>query len=381
MRAALAAAQRGAGRTHPNPSVGAVVFRGTDVLGTGRTRPPGGPHAEVVALRAAIARHGERGVRGASLAVTLEPCCFQGRTGPCTEAIIAAGIQRVVVGCIDPHERVSGRGVRALRKAGIAVDVGAAQAECLEHHRGFFSLCRRGRPFVTLKLATSLDGRIATSAGESRWITSPPAREWVHRQRARSDAVMVGSGTALADDPDLTARRGGRTIARPVRVLVDSRLRVPASARIHARSDGSRTIVLCAKGARGRRAIERTGTEPIEVPGGPGHLDLRQALLRLGGAGLTTLFVEGGGGLAASLLRADLVDEIHWILAPRLIGGDGVAALGPLGLSALAKAPALEWRSMGRLGDDVHLVARPARPTRRRSPPRARLARGTRSRK
>lgn len=362
MRAALAAARRSAGRTHPNPHVGAVVFRGARILGRGCTRPPGGPHAEVVALRAATARHGARAVRGASLAVTLEPCCFQGRTGPCTEAIIAAGIQRVVVGCVDPHVRVSGRGLRALRKAGIEVDLGALESECREHHRGFISLCERGRPFVTLKLAASLDGRIATASGESRWITSAPAREWVHRQRARTDAVMVGSGTALADDPELTARKGGRTISRPVRVLVDSRLRVPASALLYSPDEGARTLVLCAPGARGRRSLERMGAEVVEVPGGPGRLDLRAGLDRLGGLGLTTLLVEGGGGLAAALLRADLVDEIHWILAPRLLGGDGVPALGSLDVSALAQAPMLEWRSVGRLGGDLHLVSRPVRP-------------------
>lgn len=367
MRAALASARRSAGRTHPNPAVGAVVFRGKTILGRGRTRPPGGPHAEVVALRAAVARHGERAVRGASLAVTLEPCCFQGRTGACTEAIIAAGIRRVAIGCVDPHERVSGRGVRALRKAGIDVTLGVLEPGCREMHRGFISLCERGRPFVTLKLAASLDGRIATASGESRWITSTLAREWVHRERARTDAVMVGSTTALADDPELSARRGERTIARPVRVLVDSRLRVPASARLYSPGDGARTLVLCARGARGRRELERAGAEVIEVPGGPGRLDLRAGLERLGALGLTTLFVEGGGGLAAALLRADLVDEIHWILAPRLLGADGVPALGPLAVAALAQAPTLEWQSVGRLGADVHLVSRPVRPADRPS--------------
>jgi diaminohydroxyphosphoribosylaminopyrimidine deaminase/5-amino-6-(5-phosphoribosylamino)uracil reductase len=148
------------------------------------------------------------------MAVTLEPCCFQGRTGPCTEAIIAAGIRRVAVGCVDPHDRVSGRGLRALRRAGIEIELGVLERECREHHRGFISLCERGRPFVTLKLASTLDGRIATAAGESRWITSAPARDWVHRRRAGTDAVMVGSGTALADDPELTDPRSTRIWTR-----------------------------------------------------------------------------------------------------------------------------------------------------------------------
>lgn len=361
MRRALARARQGAGRVHPNPAVGAVVFRGERVLGTGRTQPPGGPHAEVVAIAAAHRRHGARSLRGADIAVTLEPCCFQGRTGPCTEAIAAAGIRRAVVGCRDPHPRVSGRGLRAMREAGVAVETGVLERECREHHRGFFSVCEQHRPFVTLKLATTLDGRIATAAGESRWITSEQARAWVHRQRAHTDAVMVGSGTALADDPELTARRGDRVVARPVRVLVDSRLRVPPTARLHTPEEGSRTVVLCRGGATGRRALVAEGVEVVDVPGRTGALDLRAGLERLAQLGLTTVFVEGGGGLAAALVQADLADEIHWMLAPRLLGGDAVAALGPLGVTALAEAPRLHWQRAGRLGPDLHLVARPER--------------------
>lgn len=359
MRTALAWARRGAGRTWPNPSVGAVVFRGDRELGCGRTRPPGGPHAEVVALRAAARRHGERSVRGASLAVTLEPCCFEGRTGPCTEAIVAAGIRRIVVGCRDPHPRVDGRGLRALARAGLDVELGVLEAACIEHHRGFFSLCQRGRPHVTLKLATTLDGRIATARGESRWITSPAARRFVHRMRARVDAVMVGAGTGLADDPALTARRGDHVLARPARILVDARLRVPTTSRLYA-DDGAPVIVLCRRGVSGRRAVGRTGARVVEVGGRGAHLDLAEALTRLGDIGLTTVFVEGGGGLAAALLRAERVDEIHWIVAPKVLGGDAVSALGPLGVEALAAAPALSWESVGRLGPDLHLRATPS---------------------
>lgn len=358
MRVALRCARRGSGRTWPNPSVGAVVFRGPRELGRGHTRPPGGPHAEVVALASAARRHGARAVRGASLAVTLEPCCFHGRTGPCTEAIIEAGIRRVVVGCGDPHPRVAGRGVRALRAAGVVVDVGVLEEPCRTHHRGFFSLCERGRPFVTLKLATTLDGRIATSAGESRWITGEDARRWVHRERARVDAVMVGSGTALADDPSLTARRGDRVVARPARVLVDASLGVPSAARLYA-ADGARVIVLCRPGATGRRGVRATGAEVLEVPGTAGRIDVEAGVRALGDLGLTTLLVEGGGGLAAALVRAECVDEIHWIVAPRLLGADGVPALGPMEVARLADAPALRWDRVGRLGDDLHLLARP----------------------
>ncbi len=366
MRLALSHARRAAGRTFPNPAVGAVVFRGNRVLGGGATRPCGGPHAEVMALRSANRRASKATVRGASLAVTLEPCCFTGRTDPCTDAIVAAGIRKVYVGCRDPHERVRGRGIRKLRRAGIAVEVGVREAECREQHRGFFSLCERGRPYVTLKLATTLDGRIATSSGESRWITGSASREWVHKLRARSDAVMVGSGTALADDPELSARRGGRVVHRPVRVLVDSGLRVPSEAALYAgllpkgdRQEADfQTWVLCRARARGRAAIAATGARLLDTRAAQRHLDLAAALDRLGKEGLTTLLVEGGGGLAAALLRAKRVDEIHWIQAPKLLGSDGRAALGPLSLERLRDAVVLDDVSVRRRGDDLHVRAK-----------------------
>lgn len=359
MRVALQSARRGAGKTHPNPSVGAVIWKGSKILGRGVTRPPGGPHAEIVALAQAERRHGERALRGASMGVTLEPCCFQGRTAPCTQAIIDAGISRVYVGCRDPHARVSGRGIARLRRAGIDVEVGVAEADCRDHHRGFLSVCERGRPFVTLKLGSSLDGRIATAAGESRWITSPEARAMVHRMRGHTDAIMVGSGTALADDPALTARRGGRVVGRPVRVLVDSRLGVPVRSRFYEGRSGTRRLVMTRKNARGRRAVAETGAELLDLPGSPGALDLRAGMAALAEAGLTTLLVEGGAGLAGVLLRADLVDEIHWILAPRLLGGDGQPALEGLGVRRLAQTPELDWVRVGRLGADIHVEARP----------------------
>lgn len=358
MRLALESARRQMGRTFPNPSVGAVVWKGSRLLGRGATRPPGGAHAEKVAIERARKKFGSRVLQGASMAVTLEPCGFTGRTGPCTEEIVEAGIARVYVGVRDPHEKVSGSGIRRLRRAGIEVVVGVLAEACEEHHRGFFSLCERGRPFVTLKLASTLDGRIATRRGESRWITSKEARAFVHRIRARSDGVMVGSETAVADDPALTARRGKRVIARPVRVLVDSRLRVPVDSHLYSSQEGAETVVLTRSAARGRRAREAKGAQLIDLPGPVGGLDLEAGLEALGRFGLTTLLVEGGGGLAAALLRADLVDEIHWILAPRLIGGDGRAALGSLGVEALESSPGLEWIREGRLGADLHIQAR-----------------------
>ena len=366
MRFALAKARRASGRTFPNPAVGAVVIRGDQVLGRGATQPYGGPHAEVMALRAATRRAGAAAVRRATLAVTLEPCCFTGQTGPCTEAILAAGIRRIFVGCRDPHPRMRGRGIAKLRRAGVNVEVGVLEADCIEQHRGFFSLCKRGRPFVSLKLATTLDGRIATAAGESRWITGSASRELVHRLRAQSDAVMVGSGTALADDPELSARLRGRVVHRPVRVLVDSKLRVSPKSKLYAgllpeaerESAVFQTWVLCRARARGRAAIAATGARLIDVRTTSRHLDLGAALDRLGEAGLTTLLVEGGGELAAALLRADLIDEIHWIQAPILIGSDGRAAIGALSLDRLRDAVVLDDVVVRRRGDDLHIRAR-----------------------
>jgi len=356
MRIALAQARRSLGRTFPNPAVGAVVYRGDRLLGRGRTRPPGGAHAEVAALESARRRHGPAALRGASLAVTLEPCCHAGRTGPCTEALLEAGIGRVFVGHLDPHVQVSGRGVARLRRAGVAVTVGVLEAECRVQHRGFLSVCERGRPFVTLKLAGSLDGRIATASGESRWISGERARRAVHRLRERTDAIAVGSATALADDPALTARRGGRVVHEPVRVLVDSRLRVPPTARLLAGHAG-RTWVLCGQdaSARRRRALEAAGARVLAVPRRGRHLELARALRILAREGLTELLVEGGGGLAAALLREGLVDEIRWFVAPRLIGGDGRPALGPLGGRALARLPRLREPRVRRLGEDVEI--------------------------
>lgn len=360
MRRALAAARRVSGRTWPNPSVGAVVWRGARVLGVGATRPPGGPHAEVVALEAARRRHGAAALRGASLAVTLEPCSFTGRTPPCTRAVRAAGIARVFIGQRDPDPRVDGRGLRQLRSAGVEVRVGVLAEACAEQHRGFSSLVERGRPWLTLKLAATLDGRIATSRGESRWVTGEAARAQVHRLRARSDAVAVGSGTARADDPELSARSGRRVLHRPVRVVFDAALTLSPASRLARAPDPGRTWVLAAQGAPAarRRALEAAGVRVLSVPVRGAHLDLPRGLARLGSEGLTTLLVEGGGTLAAALLRAGLVDELHWFAAPAWLGADGVPALGPLGLGRLAERVALADPRVSRLGDDLYIRGR-----------------------
>ena len=365
MRLALAQARGARGRTWPNPPVGAVVFRGDRVLGSGRTQPPPGPHAEIVALARAERAHGAKSLRGASLAVTLEPCNHTGRTGPCSERVLEAGIARVFVGHADPN-RVAGGAIARLRRGGIAVEQGVLEEACREQHRGFLSWLQRGRPFVVLKLAASLDGRIATARGESRWISGEASREAAHRLRAGVDAVLVGASTARADDPELTARRGGRVRHRPVRVLADTRLRVPLSSKLF-RGTGGPTWVLCAPSAPAarRRELERRGAVPIPTPLRRGRLDLRAALRELARRGLTELLVEGGGEIAASLIREDLVDELHWFAAPRLLGADARAAVGPLGLRLLRDAPTLRIVALRRLGADVHLRALPERPERR----------------
>jgi diaminohydroxyphosphoribosylaminopyrimidine deaminase/5-amino-6-(5-phosphoribosylamino)uracil reductase len=355
IQSALREACKGDGRVFPNPSVGAVVFRGDRILGRGHTQPPGGAHAEVSAIASARRRFGERTLRGASIAVTLEPCNFQGRTGPCTEAILEAGIARVVAGCRDPHPKVSGRGFQKLRRRGIEVTTGVLEEACRRQHRGFISVCERGRPWITLKLATTLDGRIATAEGESRWITGPTSRKFVHRLRDASDAVMVGSETALADDPTLNVRRGDRAVRDPIRVLLDGRLRVPASARLLSDRAADQTWVMCRERARGIAAVRTKVGRVVEVPSRSGHVDLGIGLQKLAEAGLTTVLIEGGGGLAAALLRANLVDEVHWMLAPMLIGSEGRSGLGPLELAKLSDAVSIDPLRVARRGRDIHL--------------------------
>jgi diaminohydroxyphosphoribosylaminopyrimidine deaminase/5-amino-6-(5-phosphoribosylamino)uracil reductase len=354
MRAAVRLAARGRGRTAPNPCVGALLVRAGRVIARARTADGGAPHAETRALARAGAA-----ARGATLYVTLEPCAHFGRTPPCVDAVLAAGVRRVVVGLVDPDPRTAGRSVRKLRRAGVDVRIGVEAAACAELHAGFISRATRGRPFTTLKLAASLDGRIATARGDSRWISSERSRAFVHALRARSDAVAVGSGTVLADDPELSARRGGRVVHRPIRIAVDGALRTPATARLLDRArPGSAWLLTGPGAAAGRRArLEAAGARVIAVPRKRGRLDLAAAWRALGRLGVNDLLVEGGGELAAALLRAGLVDRMHFFLAPLLIGGDGRAVLGGLGVERLAAAVRPVRISWQRSGPDLHAIA------------------------
>jgi len=351
MRMALALARRGLGSVWPNPAVGCVLVKDGEVVGRGWTQAGGRPHGETEALRRAGAR-----AQGATAFVSLEPCCHWGRTPPCAEALIAAGVARVVMPIEDPDPRVAGKGAARLRAAGVAVETGLCAAEATEINAGFLSRIERGRPLVTLKLATTLDGRIATANGESRWITGPAARARAHLLRAVHDAVMVGSNTVLADDPELTCRLSGLERRSPVRVVVDGALRVPATARLVADAARIPTWFLVREGvdeAR-RRGVADCGVELIDVAPGPGGaIDLGRALQALGHRGLTRLMVEGGGGLAAALLAADLVDRIAWFRAPVIVGGDGRPAVGPFGVTALAAAPRFARMSLEPVGEDV----------------------------
>jgi diaminohydroxyphosphoribosylaminopyrimidine deaminase/5-amino-6-(5-phosphoribosylamino)uracil reductase len=356
MRAALALARRGLGNTWPNPSVGCVIVKDARVVGRGWTQPGGRPHAETVALARAGAA-----ARGATAYVSLEPCCHHGRTPPCTDALIAAGIARCVVAARDPDPRVNGEGLARLREAGIAVEDGVMQHEAAALNAGFILRVTAGRPLVTLKLATTLDGRIATRAGESRWISGEAARRQAHRMRARHDAVMVGSGTALADDPALTVRLPGLVpegFPGPVRIVADGRLRLPLTAVLVATARQVPTWVLTTPEADRQRiaAFTDAGVVVIAVPADPlGQPEPLAALRALAARGITRVLVEGGARLAASLLRKDLVDRLAWFHAPGLLGADARPAIEALGLDTLAAMPKFRVVESGRIGPD-HLT-------------------------
>ncbi|MGC9420665.1 MAG: bifunctional diaminohydroxyphosphoribosylaminopyrimidine deaminase/5-amino-6-(5-phosphoribosylamino)uracil reductase RibD [Rhodovulum sp.] len=353
MALALALGARGQGRTWPNPAVGCVIAKDGRLLGRSWTAPGGRPHAEPIALAQAGAA-----ARGATAYVSLEPCSHHGRTPPCAEALVAAGVARVVTALEDPDARVAGRGHAILRAAGIEVTTGMLEAAARRAHRGFLLNRTQGRPALTLKLASSFDGRIATATGESRWITGPEARRMVHAMRARHDAVMVGGGTARADDPDLTVRDLG-VAHQPVRVVCSRRLDLPLDGRL-AQSADSVPLWLChgadADPARVAAWTAR-GARMIEVDLAPGgQLDPQGVLRALGAAGLTRVFCEGGGSLAASLLSAGLVDELVGFTAGLALGAEGWPALGALGLDRLPEAPRfrlIETRPVG--GDVLHV--------------------------
>ncbi|MFH1723921.1 MAG: bifunctional diaminohydroxyphosphoribosylaminopyrimidine deaminase/5-amino-6-(5-phosphoribosylamino)uracil reductase RibD [Elusimicrobiota bacterium] len=369
MRRALTLAGRGLGRVSPNPMVGCVLVKGGRVVAEGWHRRFGGPHAEPDALRRAGAR-----ARGATVYINLEPCCYRGKTPPCTEALIRAGVRRVVAAMTDPNPKVSGKGLATLRRAGIAVTTGVLEDEARALNRAFATWVTRKRPYVILKAATSLDGRIETSARRSKWITSPEARALSRRMRAGVDAILVGVGTVLADDPHLTASpegsgarphtklRGGRGAASPegrrdpIRVILDSRLRIPL--RSKALTGPGRAIIATAVAPNGRVAASEA-VHCIRVPRRKGGLDLRALLKKLAAEGIASLLVEGGSRVHTAFLEAGLVDELRLFMAPRLIGGAAARTFFEgRGFRTLDASPRLAEIDVRRVGPDLLVTGR-----------------------
>ena len=351
MMAALDLAARGLGRVAPNPAVGCILAKDGRVVGRGWTQPGGRPHAETEALRRSRGQ-----ASGSTAYVTLEPCAHHGRTPPCADALIEAGVSRVVAAVEDPDPRVSGKGVRRLREAGLRVDLGLCAAEAKRLNGGFFSRLEKGRPEVTLKLATSQDGRIATHRGHSKWITGALARRRTHLLRSKTDALLVGSGTAVVDNPRLDVRLPGLEDSGPLRVVIDGRLRLPLTHDLVVRGSALPTLLITHDGNPAERlaAYADAGVEILRVPkDDAGHCALPQALKGLADRGVNQVLDEGGGHLAAALLREGLVDRLAWFRAPMVIGGDGVPALASFGIDRLDEAPQFRQSSRLRLAPDM----------------------------
>ncbi len=343
MRAALALARRSLGRTWPNPAVGCVIVKDGSVIARGRTRDGGRPHAEVEAL----SRAGEA-ARGATVYVTLEPCAHHGRTPPCAEALVKAGVAKVVSAVEDPDPRVKGEGHAILKAAGIAVEVGEGATEAARINEGFFLRVKEGRPLFHLKLATSLDGRIATASGDSKWITGEAARAHAHHLRARHDAILVGAGTARADDPELTVRLPGLAQYSPVRIVLDSNANLLPKSKLAQSARATPVWLVCLEKAK-TDALEKCGVEIVRLP----TMDATAVAQALGSRGLTRVLVEGGGEVAASFLKAGLVDRLSIYRAGIALGGDSRSAVADLGLDKVGFAPRFALESVRAVGADT----------------------------
>ncbi len=355
MRRALTLARKGLGKTSPNPAVGAVVVKKGRIIGRGFHAKQGEPHAEVHALINAGSA-----AKGATIYVTLEPCHHQGRTPPCTRAVLESGIVRVVYGASDPNPKVAGGGGAFLAGQGLKVSAGVLREACEHEHRFFFKHVTTGRPYVVLKTAATLDGKTAAYTGDSRWITGEKARRQVHRMRSWLDAICVGSGTALNDDPQLTCRlRGGRD---PLRVVVDTKLKLPTTAKVLDASSPASCLVACGPKAPAKRriALERAGAQVLALPKGlKGSVDLLALMEELGRRGIISLLLEGGAGLAWGFLSQGLIDEIAYFYAPKLIGGRfATGMIGGAGFAKMAQAVMLGTPRVRRFGDDFMVQAR-----------------------
>lgn len=365
MRRALALARRALGETSPNPMVGAVLVRKGRILGEGWHHRAGGPHAEIEAIRDAEQR-GER-IQGSTLYVTLEPCSTHGRTPPCTEAILRGGIQRVVVAATDPNPKHAGRGFQLLRDRGVEVVEGVLAEEATRLNHGFNEWIRTGRPLVTLKAAMSLDGRIATESGDSKWLTGPKARARGQKLRRAHDAILVGIGTVMADDPSLTLRAPGRPDCR-LRVVLDTQARIPLTSKLLTDACVDRTVVVVGRGASKRRLESiRRRVEVWVAPRRQGRISLAWVMSRLGRRPVTSVLVEGGGEVHASLLRERLAHRVALFYAPRILAGwNAPRAVAGEGFGSRAAMPELDAMKWTRVGPDLLLEARIVYPASRR---------------
>lgn len=351
MEMALELAKKAMGRTSPNPMVGAVLVKNREVVGKGYHARAGTPHAEVMAIRDA----GDK-AKGAALYVTLEPCCHYGRTGPCTEAIIKAGIEKVVVAATDPNPLVAGKGIKRLREAGLDVVSGIMEEESLKLNEVFNKYITTKLPFVVAKVAMSLDGKIATKTGESQWITGPVAREKTHWLRDRYDAILVGVGTVIADNPSLTTRLPGKNGRDPVRIILDSNARTPPDCKMLRQDSPVPTYIVVSKDADPvkTRELEQAGARVIWMDANPSGINLHKLLKWLGDVQITSLLVEGGAGIHGSFFSEGLVDKVAWFIAPKVIGGrDAPGPVGGQGIERLANALALDNIEISRCGEDI----------------------------
>lgn len=348
MEIALGLARRGKGRTSPNPLVGAVVVKGAKIVGKGYHRRVGLPHAEVNAIKDAGSK-----AKGGDLYINLEPCDHYGRTPPCTLAIIEAGIKRVFIGMRDPNPLVSGRGINRLRRAGIEVKTGLLKEGCRKLNEAYIKYITTKTPFVTLKMALTLDGRIATQEGVSKWITGEKARRYVHRMRGEVDAVMVGVGTVLKDAPHLTTRlvKG----KNPHRVVVDETLRIPLNARVFNLSHGVRLFLATTQKASRKRieGVRGKGAEIIILPEKEGGVDMGRLMLELGKRGIMELICEGGMRVATSAIKNGIIDKVVLFYAPTFFGGEGLPLFGNIGVKGVKNALRLKEVEVKRLGEDI----------------------------
>ncbi|NMB41626.1 MAG: bifunctional diaminohydroxyphosphoribosylaminopyrimidine deaminase/5-amino-6-(5-phosphoribosylamino)uracil reductase RibD [Firmicutes bacterium] len=356
---ALDLARQGRGKTSPNPLVGAILVKDGEVVGTGFHKKAGDRHAEIIALQDAAEK-----ARAATLYINLEPCCHYGKTPPCTEAIIRAGVRKVVIAVIDPNPLVSGKGIRRLEKAGIKIKLGVLEDKAKRLNEVYFKYITTQKPFVIVKTAMTLDGKIATSSGESRWISGERSRKFVHRLRSVTDGIMVGINTALQDDPLLTARFDGVKSPGPVRIIVDSKGRLPLDSKIVKTASEIKTVLATTESVRPDKikVLESSGVEILMLPQKKKQVSLQKLMSALGAMGITSLLVEGGGTLNYSLLNENIIDKIYFFIAPLLFGGENAPSpLGGTGVSELKRSWSVENMEVKQLDNDLLVIGYPVR--------------------